>query len=421
MPESPKTFKIAPVDWNIRFPEYEVHKVSNGVSIYSIYSSVHELSYVELIFENGRLVEEKKLSSRICSNQLMEGSKEYNQNEIVEFFDFYGCSYQVLSDLDFTIVTLTSLPKYFEKAFRFLIQTIVHPIFPEENIVKGKKALLSQLSHQLLEPDFVSYREFSSQVYGEESTYGYNSTVELIEAVQRNDLISYHEKNYSANVLKVFYCGSKLADSFWEDELNLFNPIQSELPTYEFQNNQTILKHIPIQNCAQTSLKMGMRLFKKSDPDYYDMYVINTIFGDYFGSRLMSQIREKHGLSYDISSTLDAQLHDGIFYIGAELNPNQKDKTIQLIKTEIQKLKNYLVKDAELSMVKNYLNGHLLRLIDGPYQSIQLLKILITEFKSVDSFRSLVDHVRSLDNQKIILLAQKYLDEDKMTIITAGA
>ncbi|MBK6572993.1 MAG: hypothetical protein IPG21_11055 [Saprospiraceae bacterium] len=45
--------------------------------------------------------------------------------------------------------------------------------------------------------------------------------------------------------------------------------------------------HIPMANCSQTSLKIGLKLFPKTHEDYYGMYMLNTILGDYFGSRLM--------------------------------------------------------------------------------------------------------------------------------------
>lgn len=68
------------------------------------------------------------------------------------------------------------------------------------------------------------------------------------------------------------------------------------------------------------------------DKDFYPLYFINTVLGDYFGSRLMKNIREDKGFTYDIHSTLDAQLYDGCFYISAELNASELHITLNEIK-----------------------------------------------------------------------------------------
>ncbi len=417
----PPYIHISPVKWDLRYPEYEMEHSVNGIQVYSMDSSPHQIAYVELVFENGRLAESKKLTSRMCANQLLEGSSEQTRAEIAEFFDYYGCSYQVHSDLDFTIIALNTLDKHFERVFAYLIRQITKASFTSENLQKGKKSLLSQLEHQLAEPDFVSYREFSSSIYGSESTYGYNSSEELINNILPQDLQNYFEESYTADILKIFYCGKKKPSSFWMTHLEAFRKDSRKLPEYQFFHHDPVRKHFPIQNCAQRSLKMGLRIFKKSDMDYFPMYFINTILGDYFGSRLMSEVREKHGLTYDIGSTLDSQLHDGLFYISAELNPNQTENSIEIIKNEIQKLQEYKMKNSELEMVRNYLNGHIQRQIDGPYQSILLLKILVTEFKRIDAFESLLETIKSIDQRTIREKTTQYLDINKMTIITAGA
>lgn len=412
---------ISPVDWNIKLPDFTKYVTGNNIPIYTVQTEAYDIAYVELVFENGRLSERKKLASRCCSNQLLEGSYSKSRFEIAEFFDFYGSSYHVHSDLDFTVIAINTMHKHFEKVFTFLIDVIISPLFESEKLNKGKRLLLSQLQHQLSEPDFVSYRELTAHLYGGDTIYGYNSTPERIEGILPEDLKQYFDENYTSDKLKIFYCGKNVKNDFWEEQtlkIKSTVKIQNEYPTI---NTITIQKHFPIEGCQQRSLKMGLRLFKKTDPDYYPMYFINTLLGDYFGSRLMNQIREKHGLTYDIHSTLDVQLHDGIFYISAELNPNQTEKTIQLIKKEIQKLRSKEIEKEELNMVKNYLNGHLLRLIDGPYQTIQLLKILITEFQDDQSFDVLVHEVQSIHQETIHKISSKYLKEEEMSIITAGS
>ncbi|MFZ1514661.1 MAG: pitrilysin family protein [Saprospiraceae bacterium] len=413
---------IAAPSWDLRLPEFEQIQISNGAQVYSLKSNKEGLCYLEFVFENGRLTEHKKLSSRVCASQIQEGTRKFSNPEIVDFFDFYGCSYSIHADLDFTVMSLSCLEKHFETIARFVVELLTTPIFPEDQLVKGKVFLASQLSHQLTEPDFVSYREFTAHLYGSQSPYGYNSTPELINDISSEDLIRYHKENYVANKLQVFYCGSSKGSEFWEGLLTIFPQNNHQEPySMNIHHPEVLSHHIPMANCSQTSLKIGLKLFPKTHEDYYGMYMLNTILGDYFGSRLMHHIREKHGLTYDIHSTIDAQIHDGCFYISAELNPESREKSIEMIKKEIRKLRTKPVPDQELNMVRNYLNGHLLRLVDGPFQSILFLKILLTEFKSLEAFDKLVSKIRFIEQKELMELANKYLIEDEMSVFSAGA
>ena len=237
-------------------------------------------------------------------------------------------------------------------------------------------------------------------------------------------MIQYHRDHFTAERLKVFYCGDPIEHglNFWEETLRTI-PKQTQLIRHPFiiPEYQKAKAHFPMASCMQISLKYGKKLFPKTHPDYFGMYMVNTILGDYFGSRLMKNIREEHGFTYDIHSTIDAQLHDGCFYISAELNAEFLDETIAQINKEIKKLKEEAIPDFELNMVKNYLNGHVLRLVDGSFPAMQFLKILITEFNTVEAFQSLVHKIKTIDQQEIMELSEKYLCEDDMTVITAGA
>ncbi len=418
--KSSYNFHIADPDWNIQFPQFVKILNQNNIEIYAIYDDSCELNYVELVFENGRLLEDKKLSSRITAHQLLEGSLHQNQKEIAEYFDFYGSSYQILADMDFSFVSLNVMDRFFEKTLNYLLEQIYTAQFNSESLVKGKLSLSSQLQHQLTEPDFVSYRQLSELVFGSNSVYGYNTSEELIKEIESNDLKNYFNKNFTSDKLKVFYCGKTKTESFWNQILSIIPCGNTQKRNYQKENTPILSQSFNLPNCSQVSLKMGKRIIEKTHKDYNDLYFVNTLLGDYFGSRLMNKVREEHGLCYDINSTLDSQLHDGLFYISAELNAENKDLAIQLIQSEINKLATEKIPDQELNMVKNYLNGHLLRLIDGPYQSILLLKILITELKSIEAFDNLVHTIKNIQSSRINELVSKYLQTDEMSIVLAG-
>jgi predicted Zn-dependent peptidase len=83
----------------------------------------------------------------------------------------------------------------------------------------------------------------------------------------------------------------------------------------------------------QAAIRIGRRLFTQQHPDWNGLYVLNTILGGYFGSRLMAEIRENLGLTYGIYSGVDSFSEDGCFYISTETTTDNIKTVIQAIRT----------------------------------------------------------------------------------------
>ncbi len=414
-------------NWDMEFPEFRYLSLSNGTELYMVPGGQHGCCYCEFVLENGRNTEQKKLTSRMTAQQLLEHNGEFSATQIADFFDYYGASYGLHSDLDFTIFSISCLQKHLSVLLPFVISILAKPKFQKESLVKGKKALLSQLKHQLTEPDYVSYREFSAHIYGQDSVYGYNTTEELIKQIQVDDLVEYHESSYHSQLLKIFFTGEineSMNEEFWSgltQDLNRSFFIRPKLVEHEILPIAPIRQHIDIVHCDQISLKLGKRLFAKSDSSFLGSYLLNTILGDYFGSRLMKKIREEKGYTYDIHSTLDCQRYDGCWYISAELNASKLKQTISAIHEEFIRLQEEDISEDELTMVKNYLYGHILRLMDGSMQTTLFLKILVTEYGGQSAFQKLNQAISQFCAQDLKTLAKKICVLDECSIFTAGA
>ncbi|MFZ1256888.1 MAG: pitrilysin family protein [Saprospiraceae bacterium] len=416
---------IVELDWTkLKLPAYEKKSFNNGAQLYQIQSNKPGLSSFEIVFRNGRCTEHKKLSSRMAANQLQEGTAILSSEQVADTVDYYGANLTIHSDLDFTVISMSCLQKHFEFLVGFITNLILNPAYRESDLAKAKLFLKSQLHHQLTEPDYVSYREFTSLIYGSSSIYGYNTNQHLIDDLQREDLLKYQQENYVADFMYVFYCGDikPTIEGFLEQIILQFRNLNANksivFPNIYCPAEQ---KHFSIENCAQISLKMGLRWHQKIHPDFYGMYVLNTILGDYFGSRLMKNIREDKGYTYDIHAALDAQVYDGCFYISAELNPEQAEDAILLIKGEIKRIQTELIPDEELNLVKNYLCGNIMRMMDGPFQTMVFLKVLVTEYGSPESFHKLLEEILNVQPNNLKNLAEKYLRIEEMSQVTAGA
>ena len=173
-------------------------------------------------------------------------------------------------------------------------------------------------------------------------------------------------------------------------------------------------------NSMQSGIRVGRRLFSRKHPDFNGVFVLNTILGGYFGSRLMTNIREKKGFTYNIYSTADAMLHDGCLYIATEVNGDKSAATLRAIFSEMKKMREKPVSDDELEMVRNYLLGMLLNGLDGPMNISDVVRNLLVEGLPLSAFDELVQAVRNIRPADIQALAQKYLQPEDYWVVQVG-
>ena len=165
-------------------------------------------------------------------------------------------------------------------------------------------------------------------------------------------------------------------------------------------------------NGVQGAIRLLRPFPEKQHPDFTPMIVLNTVFGGYFGSRLMSNIREDKGYTYGIHSYLYNNLHHGGYLITTEAGKDVCEATLEEIYKEMDLLKNEKVSDEELMLVKNYLLGTILGDLDGAFQIIQRWKNLILNGFTEERFNSNISIYKSITADDLQALAQKYLNKE---------
>jgi len=408
---------------NVRLPSYDRILLDNGFPLYSILQGTQDIIKIELVFQSGRTYEEKKVVSRACNSQIKEGSLTMSSKQIVDKVDYYGASLRTGETLDSCSISLFCLGKHLETLLPILQEVVLSPQFPEDELRKYIETNTERLKIELVKNDVIAYRKITESIFTQDHAYGYNSEIKDYAALQAVDLKSHYSRNYVSNNCHIFLSG-KVSPKHIELCNNYFGsgfrsgPVSEKLPS--LVDSSPSSEVIASDQDFQTAIKIGKRLFKRSHPDYPAMYVLNAILGGYFGSRLMSNIREEKGYTYNIYSEVDVMKHDGLFMIGTEVSADFAEKTISEIFREISVLKSELVSEGELQMVRNYLLGRILNFIDGPFNTGRLLKSIVLSDLADNYFDNLVRTIKSVSAEELRVLANKYWNQEEMWIVQVG-
>jgi zinc protease len=172
------------------------------------------------------------------------------------------------------------------------------------------------------------------------------------------------------------------------------------------------LHEINDANGVQGAIRIGRKFFNRHHPDFAPMVVLNTLFGGYFGSRLMSNIREEKGYTYGIYSSLAPYTHCGSIIIHTEVGRDVVAPAIEEVYKEMALLQNELADEEELLLVKNYLLGNMLGDLDGPFSILQRWRTLILNDMTIEHFNRNVNIYKNITAQDLQKLAQQYYDKN---------
>lgn len=412
--------KIGPIPHMIKklsIPDLETYSLQNGVKVCEVNLGSQEILKIEVVHFAGRIAEKTPLAARATAALLKEGCGLKSSAQVAEEIDLLGASIKTASNMDFSFTSILTLTKHFDKVIPLLHEFYEAPMFLEDELHKFKNQNIQKLKEEMTKNDVISYRQITEMIFGSSHPYGFNSTESDYLGIQRPHILQHFEDYYGSDHCYIFLSGfitdairKKINDLFGQ-KIKKSQPIIPPVCNEPIKKNQLVLTS---KNEHQSSLKIGRRLFNRTHPDNAGFFMLNTIFGGYFGSRLMTSIREDKGLTYDIHSSMDQMLYDGCFYIAAEADPSSIQPLIDELYHQMEVLKQDLVRDAEMNMVKNYMMGNFMNMLDGPLNMASFAKNLALMGKTTHDFEKEVDEILNINADEIRSIAQKYFDEHTM-------
>lgn len=401
------------VDYELSLKPYERHKLSNGVSLYALNMGAEEVLMLEFVFYAGNCFESSNLVAATTNYLLKNGTADKTAFQVNEHFEYYGAYLTRTCQNETATLTLHCLSKHLTKLLPVIRELLTDAIFPEEEVGIFKQNSRQRLLVNLKKCDFVGNRLIDSYVYGPEHPYGKFSGAEDYDALQRQQLMDFYDKRYRKGACVLFAAG-KLPADFEKQIDQIFGDlnIHSNMPLVGDIPHPAAEKKIRISNDpdgVQGAIRMARSFYTRRHPDFQKVLVLNNIFGGYFGSRLMGNIREDKGYTYGIHSYVENHIQDSAWMVSTEAGKDVCEATIQEVYKEMQLLREEEVDAEELMLVKNYMMGTNLGDLDGPFQVIARWKNLILNGLDDAYFYQSMDTIRNITAKELQELANRYL------------
>lgn len=399
----------------------------NGVPLCVLNAGDSEVVRIDLLFGGGRWQQTQLLQALFTNRMLREGTRRFTAAEIAEKLDYYGSWLDLSNASQHSYVTLYSLSKYLPQTLEVLESMIKEPVFPEKELGVIVDNNIQQFKVNCSKVDFLAHRALVAALYGDQHPCGQLVQEDDYRRIHSQVLVDfYHRFNHSRNCR--IYLSGKITSDILNRVENIFG---SESFGEGFllpapKDYQPIIREekrffAERPEALQSSVRLGMHTIERTHPDFSKLRVLITLFGGYFGSRLMSNIREEKGYTYGISSGIIPYPGHSLLVVNTETANEFVEPLIAEVYHEIDRLQNELASEEELNMVKNYMLGEMCRSYESAFSLADAWMFVQVSGLDAAYFERSLQAVKSITVQEIRELAGRYLSKDLLKESIAGA
>ena len=367
------------VEFKLHLKPCDEFTLDNGVPVYAINAGAEEVLQLEMIFYAGNWFEKQKAVASATNSLLKNGTSTKTAFQINERFEYYGAYCNRACYNETAVVSLSTLNKHLPALLPVVKEMITDSVFSEDELSTFKQNSKQRLSVNLKKCDFVAGRLIDSYVYGEKHPYGTYTNPEDIDTLSTDQLKAFFQQYYVNGQVVIFISG-KLPADIQQQLNNNFGGLSIT------GKKVTTIEH-PIISAAEKKYR-------------------------YFGSRLMSNIREDKGYTYGIHSFVQNHLNQSAWMVSTEAGKDVSEATIEEIYKEMKLLREELVGEEELMLVRNYLMGTILGDLDGPFQIIGRWKNIVLNGLTEKYFYDSIETIKNISAEELRELANKYLNPE---------
>ncbi len=409
-------------------PQIQTWETPAGVPVLFVAAPDLPMLDVRIAFQAGSARDNGQSGlASLTADLLDQGAGEWDANAIAERLEAVGAEMSIEAQRDMASASLRSLTQQpaLNQALETLAQVISHPRFAEADFERMRANVLTSLSRDEQDPGTLGQKAIYRRIFGDHPYAAEPSgTPDSVAALNREDLARFHARHYVARNAVVALVGAvsraeaeaiatQLTAGLAQGEPLPPLPPVADPPT-------AVLESIAFPS-TQTHVFTGQPGMKRTDPDYFTLYVGNHILGGSgLVSLLMEEVREKRGLSYSVYSYFLPLAERGPFIAALSTKNDQGQGAREVLMATIERFRTQGPTPEELTAaIKNITGGFPLR-IAGNGKIAQYLAMIGFYGLPLDYLDRFNDRISAVTAEDIRDAFQRRIDPARFATVMVG-
>ncbi|MFN5866279.1 MAG: M16 family metallopeptidase [Candidatus Kapaibacterium sp.] len=421
LPEPQSSQTIAP----FTLPPWTTSTLAGGIRVHCIPDTTQELLTISFVCARGATEQTRASQAVMTGAMLTRGTHTHTAPQIADIIDAVGASIRASGTRDTVSLSVSGLAKHTDIMLRVAVDCILHPVFDAEEFERLRSLYLSDHELSLAYPGYCASQAFGAMMY-KHHPYGnaLNGTREDLLSITPEDCKAFYTEMRERSAWTVVVAGACNTENILrrlEEALTELRPLPAARAVYTASNSAHITTaYTCVESAHQAVFQVGHHCIGRLDPDYAALTVLNTLFGEYFLSRLNSVLREEKGYTYGVNSSLSFRRHGSMFLAWSSVRSENLEESLHIVHKEWRRLRDEPIPEAEFLLCRRYLSGILATSIETPQQVAQY--ILSADEYGIDphEHEAMARRIANMPLHELHEAQHRVILPDSLVVVAAG-
>ena len=402
--------------------EFEQHQLPNGIRIIHQHSN-RAVAHCGIIINAGSRDEniEQQGLAHFIEHVIFKGTKKRKAFHILSRMEDVGGELNAFTTKEETCIYSSFIPKYYSRALELLHDITFNSIFPAKELKKEKAVVIDEINSYKDNPSEQIFDDFEEQIFGNHPI-GKNilGTPELVNSFNKTSINEFITSNYHSQQIIICSTGNILFAQLikWVEKYFRHLPNTNKESKRKSFNTYKTTHKIQKHNGFQTHCIIGNIAFAANHPKKTAMVLLNNILGGPgMNSRLNLGIREKYGFTYQIESHYIPYSDLGLFSIYLASDSDKVEKSIKLVKKELQKLREIPLGPQQIKKAKQQLIGQIAIAQESDVNLMLALGKSLLLYNKVDTFEEVKNKIESISTTELLETAKIVFNEEDLSTL----
>jgi zinc protease len=412
-----------------RFPRFERRTLSNGLRLVVAPVSKLPIATVIAVMEAGATAEPagKEGVAALTARLLPEGAAGLDGAALAERLEGIGASVESYADWDVAAVSLTALTDHLPDALALVRDLLCAPDFPEREVARLKEERLAELLQQRAEPRGLADEQFARALYTSAARYAIPSEGDApsVRALTRDDVRAFYRARYRPAATTLVFAGDVTMEEASALAEKLFGGWTGDRPSpvapgADAAQPGPLVRVVAKADAPQSEVRVGHVGIPRGTADYFDVIVMNAVFGGLFSSRINLNLREAHGYTYGAFSAFEWRRGAGPFVAHTAVKSDVTGEAVQEIRGEIERIRSTEIGEDELTLATSYLDGVFPIRYETTAAIATALANLVIHDLPEDYYDDYRTRVRAVTTAGVLRAARAHLHPDRLHVVVVG-
>ncbi len=404
--------------------EFEQFTFPNGLQLIHQHRPGVEVSHCGLLINAGSRdeKEDEQGLAHFIEHSLFKGTTKRKAFHVLSRLDVVGGELNAYTSKEETAIYASFVSRHFERAIELIADIAFHSTYPEKEIAKEKDVIIDEIHSYLDSPGEQIFDDFEEQIFGDHPV-GRNilGTVESVRSFRQQHILDFVKNRYRTDQMVLASVGNISFKKVKQYAEKYFAPISNNGEAFDrqpFLDYQPAHREIK-RNTHQVHYMLGAPAYPFDHDKKRGLVLLNNYLGGPgMNSRLNLNIREKHGIAYNIESNYQPYTDTGLFSIYLGTDTAMFNRSKRLLNSELRKLRENKLGTAQLHQAKQQLIGHIaLAQESGATLMLALGKSALL-YDTVDTTEEVFRQVESITASDLLEIANEIFDEKLLSSLT---